>query len=206
LELNETDLGLFHPGRTPSGHNDVLVEGNALDELSVFNSTADLFDDADISQIDVRGSWGNETTDGLYCDRSEGGGILRDDLTMPLEISITQMTSEVTFELSEVVAARSKAALSSKSIGTDISVRYSTAFAEALKNDSAITVGWIPLLSIFSAAPSRLPARTTTEVVPSPASMSCAADRSTSYIKYVPSITSDEVAFILARRTILAAG
>ena len=85
-----------------------------------------------------------------------------------------------TFELSEVVAARSRAALSSKLTGTEISVRYSTAFAEAFKNDSAITVGWIPLLSILSAAPSKLPANTTTEVVPSPASTSCAADRSTS--------------------------
>ena len=98
-----------------------------------------------------------------------------------------------TFELSEVVAARSRAALSSKLTGTEISVRYSTAFAEAFKNDSAIMVGWIPLLSILSAAPSKLPASTTTEVVPSPASTSCAADRSTSYRKYVRLITPDKI-------------
>ena len=98
-----------------------------------------------------------------------------------------------TFELSEVVAARRRAALSSKLIGTEISVRYSTAFAEAFKNDSATMVGWIPLLSIFSAPPSRLPANTTTEVVPSPASTSCAADRSTSYRKFAHSEISDKI-------------
>ena len=95
------------------------------------------------------------------------------------------MARGLTFELSEVVAARTRAALSSKLTGTEISVRYSTAFAEAFKNDSAIMVGCMPLLSIFSAAPSRLPANTTTVVVPSPASTSCAADRSTSYRKCV---------------------
>ena len=98
-----------------------------------------------------------------------------------------------TFELSEVVAARSRAALSSKLIGTDISVRYSTAFAEAFKNASAMMVGWMPLLSIFSAAPNRLPANTTTEVVPSPASTSCAADRSTSCQKCALSLTPGRV-------------
>lgn len=116
------------------------------------------------------------------------------------------MAPDFTFELSEVVAARRRAALSSKLIGTEISVRYSTAFAEAFKNDSAITVGWIPLLSIFSAAPNRLPAKTTTEVVPSPASTSCAADRSTSYRKCAPSATFDKISMDFYRRTILAAG
>ena len=61
------------------------------------------------------------------------------------------------------------------------SVRYSTAFAEAFWKDSAMTVGWMPFCNIFSAAPRRLPARTTTDVVPSPASTSCAAERSTSW-------------------------
>ena len=99
----------------------------------------------------------------------------------------------LTFELSEVVAARNRAALSSKLTGTEISVRYSTAFADAFKNDSAMMVGWMPLLSIFSAAPNRLPANTTTEVVPSPASTSCAADRSTSYREGAFSVASDKI-------------
>lgn len=78
----------------------------------------------------------------------------------------------LTLELSEVVAARKRDDLSLRSMGVDISSRYSTAFADAFKNDSAMIVGCIPFCNIFSAAPSRLPASTTTEVVPSPASMS----------------------------------
>jgi hypothetical protein len=47
-------------------------------------------------------------------------------------------------------------------------------------NDSAIVVGCIPLFNIFSAAESNELHKTTTEVVPSPASTSWAADKSTS--------------------------
>ena len=47
-------------------------------------------------------------------------------------------------EFNEVVAARRSADLSERSIGVEISVRYSTAFADALKKDSAIIVGWMP--------------------------------------------------------------
>lgn len=71
-----------------------------------------------------------------------------------------------------MLAARSRLARSLRSIGVDISVRYSTALTDALKNDSAMMVGCMPFCSIFSAAPRRLPARTTTDVVPSPASTS----------------------------------
>lgn len=88
--------------------------------------------------------------------------------------------SNPTFELREVLAARSRLCLSFKSTGVDISVRYSTALVDALRKASAMIVGCMPFWSIFSAAPSKAPARTTTEVVPSPASMSCAAERSTS--------------------------
>jgi hypothetical protein len=88
---------------------------------------------------------------------------------------------KLTLELRDVVAARNNEVLSFKSIGRDISVKYSTALADALRKASAIIVGCIPFCSIFSAAPRRLPASTTTEVVPSPASTSCAAERSTSY-------------------------
>ena len=79
-----------------------------------------------------------------------------------------------------MLAARSRLALSFKSTGIDISVKYSTALTDALRKDSATIVGWIPFKSNLSAAPRRLPARTTTEVVPSPASTSWAADKSTS--------------------------
>lgn len=49
----------------------------------------------------------------------------------------------------------------------------------ALWNDSDIAVGWMPRCSNFSAASNRAPAITTTEVVPSPASISWALDNST---------------------------
>lgn len=75
-------------------------------------------------------------------------------------------------EFREVLAARKRAALSFKSTGVEISVKYSTAFAEAFRKASEMVVGWMPFCSIFSAAPRKLPARTTTDVVPSPASIS----------------------------------
>lgn len=51
---------------------------------------------------------------------------------------------ETIFEFRLVVAALSSEALSFRSTGVDISVRYSTAFCEALVKDSAMIVGWIP--------------------------------------------------------------
>lgn len=47
-------------------------------------------------------------------------------------------------EFKEVLAARNKLALSLRSTGVEISVRYSTALAEARMNDSAMIVGCIP--------------------------------------------------------------
>lgn len=89
--------------------------------------------------------------------------------------------TEPTFELKLVLAARNRLSLSLKSTGVLNSSKYSTTFFAAREKDSAMIVGWIPLPSSFSAAPSRAPARTTTDVVPSPASISCAAERSTSW-------------------------
>jgi len=45
-----------------------------------------------------------------------------------------------------------------------------------------MAAGWIPFCNNFSAADSKLPAMTTTEVVPSPASISCAWERWTNYV------------------------
>ena len=47
----------------------------------------------------------------------------------------------LTLEFKEVVAARRSADLSERSMGIEISVRYSTAFADAFKKASAIMVG-----------------------------------------------------------------
>lgn len=49
-----------------------------------------------------------------------------------------------TLELRDVLAARRRLGLSFKSTGVEMSVRYSVAFTEALRNDSATRVGWIP--------------------------------------------------------------
>lgn len=107
---------------------------------------------------------------------------------------------ETILELREVLAARRSESRSLRSTGVAISSRYSTHFAAAREKLSAMIVGWMPvrvpllrhdalnegvdapLASIFSAAPSRLPANTTTLVVPSPAATSCAADSSTSIL------------------------
>ena len=86
-----------------------------------------------------------------------------------------------TLEFSDVLAARSRLSRSWSSTGVESSSRNCTAFFAALANDSAMMVGWMPFASSFSAAPSMLPARTTTDVVPSPASTSWAAERSTSF-------------------------
>lgn len=108
-------------------------------------------------------------------------------------------------EFNEVDAARRSDSRSDKSIAVAISVKNSTDFCAARWNDSAIVVGWIPkimitvsidlyirhpfyylpLFNIFSAAESIELHKTTTEVVPSPASTSCAADKSTSYKEHV---------------------
>ena len=72
MELNETDFGLFHPRWTPGGDDNVLVEDNTFHEFSVFNGTANLFNDTDISQIDIRGSLGDEAADGLHGDGGKG--------------------------------------------------------------------------------------------------------------------------------------
>lgn len=69
--------------------------------------------------------------------------------------------------------------MSVRATGVDISCRILTEAADALWKDSAITDGWIPFPNSLSAAPNKLPQMTTTDVVPSPASTSCAAERST---------------------------
>lgn len=87
---------------------------------------------------------------------------------------------ETILEERDVLAAWSRAAVSVRAIGCDMSWRTCTAAAAALWNDSEMTAGWMPLDSNRSAAPSRLPQMTTTEVVPSPASTSWALESWTS--------------------------
>ncbi len=85
-------------------------------------------------------------------------------------------------ELREVVADLSRDSRSVSSSFLDICTRYSVALAEQPWKHSAMVVGWMPLRKRSWAAPKKEPANTTTDVVPSPASMSWAADRSTSIL------------------------
>lgn len=64
--------------------------------------------------------------------------------------------------------------LSVSSTGILIDFNISIDFIKAMWNDSEIYVGWIPLSKRFYVASKRAPAMTTTLVVPSPASISCA--------------------------------
>jgi len=74
--LDETDLGFLYSCWTSSGDDNILVQDDALHELGVLDSTADLFDDTDISQIDIRGGVSDETTNGLDSNRGKSRGIL----------------------------------------------------------------------------------------------------------------------------------
>ena len=67
------------------------------------------------------------------------------------------------------MALLTSTSLSFRSIGVDISVNISTAFNGAFWKASEIIVGWIPFSSSLWAADNKLPAITTTDVVPSPA-------------------------------------
>ena len=49
MELDQTDLGFFHPRWTPSGDNNILVQDDTFHKLGVLNGTPDLFDDSNIS-------------------------------------------------------------------------------------------------------------------------------------------------------------
>mmetsp|Transcript_79180 Transcript_79180/g.221984 ORF Transcript_79180/g.221984 Transcript_79180/m.221984 type:complete len:266 (-) Transcript_79180:29-826(-) len=85
---------------------------------------------------------------------------------------------DTTLELRDVMALWRSCSRFPRSTGMDMFVRTSSAFSAAIKNDSVIICGWMPLDRSRSAAPSSAPAITTTDVVPSPASTSWALDSS----------------------------
>uniref|UniRef100_A0A147BV85 Putative secreted protein n=1 Tax=Ixodes ricinus TaxID=34613 RepID=A0A147BV85_IXORI len=89
---------------------------------------------------------------------------------------------DTTLDDRAVVALFSRESRSERSRGCAMDSNTSTAIEAARWNDSEMIVGWMPLRSNLAAASSRLPQITTTEVVPSPASTSCALDSSTSIL------------------------
>lgn len=63
LELNQTNLSLFHPCRSSRiGHRD-LVKRQTFNKLSVFNRPANLLHYSDISQVDIGRGGGDKSGD-----------------------------------------------------------------------------------------------------------------------------------------------
>jgi hypothetical protein len=62
--------------------NDWLVESDTFDQLGVLDRSSDLFDDPDISEIDVGRGRRDETGDCRNCNGGEGGRVLRNDLVL----------------------------------------------------------------------------------------------------------------------------
>mmetsp|Transcript_23691 Transcript_23691/g.27421 ORF Transcript_23691/g.27421 Transcript_23691/m.27421 type:complete len:203 (-) Transcript_23691:31-639(-) len=91
---------------------------------------------------------------------------------------------EITFELSDVMAAFINVSRSSMSIFTLISSRTRSACCAHSWKHSEIIVGWMPFIRSSSTAFRRAPHKTTTDVVPSPASTSWALDSSTSILAH----------------------
>mmetsp|Transcript_7573 Transcript_7573/g.11510 ORF Transcript_7573/g.11510 Transcript_7573/m.11510 type:complete len:222 (-) Transcript_7573:98-763(-) len=87
---------------------------------------------------------------------------------------------ETTLEDRQVVTASSRAGFWFRSTGCAMDRRISEDFVRAAMKASVMAMGWMPFSSSPPAALSRLPARTQTLVVPSPASMSWALEISTS--------------------------
>mmetsp|Transcript_7546 Transcript_7546/g.23867 ORF Transcript_7546/g.23867 Transcript_7546/m.23867 type:complete len:266 (+) Transcript_7546:1040-1837(+) len=94
----------------------------------------------------------------------------------------TAALAETTFELSEVEATLMSSARSVKSIGRLIASMYASAFFSAVRKASEMIVGWMPFSSRRCAASRMAPQSTVTDVVPSPASVSCDLATSTSIL------------------------
>mmetsp|Transcript_23828 Transcript_23828/g.34820 ORF Transcript_23828/g.34820 Transcript_23828/m.34820 type:complete len:292 (-) Transcript_23828:52-927(-) len=82
----------------------------------------------------------------------------------------------------EMVAAWIRESRSLRSTGMAMSRRISLALASALTKQSAMMVGCTPFSSSMRTASRKAPAMTTTDVVPSPASMSCDLEMPTSIL------------------------
>mmetsp|Transcript_46781 Transcript_46781/g.106181 ORF Transcript_46781/g.106181 Transcript_46781/m.106181 type:complete len:261 (-) Transcript_46781:51-833(-) len=86
---------------------------------------------------------------------------------------------DTTLEFKEVCALWMSCSRLVSSTGSATEVRISSAFSAASRKASVMVCGWMPFERRRSAACSSAPAMTTTEVVPSPASTSCAFESST---------------------------
>lgn len=79
--MNDGNLGLLDSCRSTRLRDDVLVEEDSVDELGVVDGSTDLFDESNISQVDVGGGVGDESEDRVDGDGRDDGGVLRDNLS-----------------------------------------------------------------------------------------------------------------------------
>mmetsp|Transcript_30154 Transcript_30154/g.88180 ORF Transcript_30154/g.88180 Transcript_30154/m.88180 type:complete len:256 (+) Transcript_30154:4625-5392(+) len=89
---------------------------------------------------------------------------------------------DTTLEERQVLTAEMREGRSARSTGRDMSRMAPVAMSAAFMKLEAMAVGWMPLDRSIEQASRRAPATTTTVVVPSPASMSCDWDSSTSIL------------------------
>ena len=80
LELNYTDLSLFHAGWATSGGDDILVQDNTVHKLGVFNGTANFLHYPDVSKVHTCGLGRHETRDSGNSDGRKRRRVLRNDL------------------------------------------------------------------------------------------------------------------------------
>ena len=76
LELDQTDLGLFDARRATSTGNDILVEDDTFDKLSVFYCATDFLYDPYVTEVDVGGVLVDETSYSRYSNGGENGRVL----------------------------------------------------------------------------------------------------------------------------------
>ena len=76
LELDQSNLGLFYPRRPANGCNDILVQDHTLNQLGVFDGSANFLDNTDIAKVNIRGCGGDKTSHCRYSDGGKGRGVL----------------------------------------------------------------------------------------------------------------------------------
>ena len=62
------------------------MQCQSLNQLGIINSSTDFLDESDISQINIWGGGGDESSNCRDGNRGKGGGVLRDDLLSATEL------------------------------------------------------------------------------------------------------------------------
>jgi hypothetical protein len=156
-ELDETDLGVLDLGGTTSEVRCLLVnKDEAINELGVVDGAAKFLGNMDVAEVNI------------------GVILLIDDSEDSIDSHGGQEVRVLRHDLGgrEVIAFWISCSRLLRSTGWDMPSMMSKAFVRATWKPSEIADGWIPLERRSWQAFRRAPAITTTEVVPSPASIS----------------------------------